>query len=72
MSKRAGFRSGTQRTIFKAALKQGWTWHVNGDTHIVITNPTTKAYVVLSATASDRGRTAANARAAARKAGLDI
>lgn len=71
MSVNSGWRSGTQRTIFRAAVKAGWTWRINGEGHVQMTSPTGQR-IALSKTANDKGRQAANLKAMARRAGLDV
>ena len=72
MSVNSGWRSGTQRTIFRTAVKAGWTWRLNGEGHIAMTSPDGAHHLTLSRSANDKGRQAANLKSMARRAGLDV
>jgi hypothetical protein len=71
---RRAFKSDNLRRLFDFAVNQGWTWRRNGGGHVLISSPGQKEHMSLSLTLSDssHGRAWGNAKAEAKRKGLDI
>ena len=68
-----GVRSGQLRRLARQAERAGWVVVVSGTTHLRLFNPVDASRSFwISTTANDKGRTLANVRADARRAGLEV
>ena len=69
-----GIRNDKIRKLYLEALRQGWTSEIDGAGHVKMTNPRTGNRFWISSTSDwgSNGRNYANARAKARRAGLEI
>lgn len=65
-------RNADLRDASQAAVDAGWAIRLSGSGHIVLTRPDGAARVVLSASASDDGRTVKNVIAYLRRAGAPL
>jgi hypothetical protein len=66
-----GFRDERTRGLFLRAVAAGWRWSVTGSNHVRLEGPD-GAVLTLSQTSSGHGRAYLNAKADAKRAGLDV